>query len=126
MALEASGARVSLAEIVSVLTLATDLGFGQPMEHVLRSCSLALRLGESVGLDESERVVAYWVGLLACVGCLADAHEQARWFGDDIGLKADFYELDFAGLPMKAFMMRRVGAGEPPVARARRGVAFIA
>src|SRR5919109_3248750 len=96
---------VPLAEIVAVLSLATDLGFGQPMEHVLRSCSLALRLGEILGLDESERAVVYWVGLLACVGCLADAREQARWFGDDITLKADAYEVDFAGLSMKAFMM---------------------
>jgi HD-GYP domain-containing protein (c-di-GMP phosphodiesterase class II) len=126
MARDASGARVSLAEIVAVLSLATDLGFGQPMEHVLRSCALALRLGESLGLDESERAVVYWVGLLACVGCLADAHEQARWFGDDIALKADVYAVDFAGLPMMAFMMGRVGAGEPPLARARRRVAFMA
>src|ERR687887_872136 len=75
---------VPLAEIVAVLSLATDLGYGQPMEHVLRSCALALRLSESLGLKESERAVVYYVALLACVGCFADAHEQARWFGDDI------------------------------------------
>lgn len=126
MTRDASGARVPLAEIVAVLSLATDLGYGQPMEHVLRSCRLALRLSDMLGLGEYERAVVYYVGLLACVGCFADAHEQARWFGDDIALKADTYEVDFAGLPMMMFMMRHVGFGVPPLARARRRLAFMA
>jgi HD-GYP domain-containing protein (c-di-GMP phosphodiesterase class II) len=117
---------VRLAEVVATLSLATDLGYGQPMEHVQRSCLLAMRLSEQLGLDESERAVVYYVGLLACVGCYADAHEQARWFGDDIALKADIYGVDLAGLPMMAFMMRHVGAGEAPHHRARRRIAFMA
>jgi len=32
--------RVRLAALVAVLSLATDLGYGQPMEHVMdRACS---------------------------------------------------------------------------------------
>src|ERR1700704_2063208 len=126
MTRDGAAARVPLAEIVAVLSLATDLGYGQPMEHVLRSCVLALRLSDTLGLDEAEHAVVYYVGLLACVGCFADAHEQARWFGDDIALKADMYDVDFAGLPMMVFMMRHFGAGEAPLARARRRVAFMA
>lgn len=45
----------------------------------------------------------------------ADAHEQARWFGDDIAFKADMYDVNFAGLPMMAFMLRHLGAGEAPL-----------
>jgi hypothetical protein len=89
-----------MAEIVAALSLATDLGYGQPMEHVLRSSVIALRLSATLGLDDAERASVYYVGLLACVGCFADAHEQARWFGDDIALKADMYDVDFAGWPM--------------------------
>lgn len=126
MTRDARADRAPLAEIVAVLSLATDLGYGQPMEHVLRSCCLSLRLSEMLGLSESERAVVYYVGLLACVGCFADAHEQARWFGDDIALKAGILEVDFAGLPMMRFMMRRVGADEPTLARARRRAAFMA
>ena len=126
MSLAAEGSEVRLAEVVATLSLATDLGYGQPMEHVLRSCLIALRLSERLGLDASERAVVYYVGLLACVGCYADAHEQARWFGDDIGLKAAIYDVDLAGLPMMAFMMRQVGSGEAPRRRAARRVAFMA
>jgi HD-GYP domain-containing protein (c-di-GMP phosphodiesterase class II) len=125
MARGQAASTVRLADIVAALSLATDLGYGQPMEHVLRSCLLALRLSVALGLDESERARVYYVGLLACVGCFADAHEQARWFGDDIELKADTYDVDFAGLPMMAFMIRHVGSGEPPLPRARRRVAFM-
>ena len=35
-----------LAELVAALSLGIDLGFGQPMEHVLRQCLIALRLAE--------------------------------------------------------------------------------
>ena len=80
---------VRLAELVAALSLATDLGLGQPMEHILRECLLALRLGERFGLEESQRAVLYYVALLAWVGCHVDAYEQARWFGDDIALKTD-------------------------------------
>ena len=126
MSASSERSEVRLAEVVATLSLATDLGYGQPMEHVLRSCVMALRLGDRLGLDESERAVVYYVGLLACVGCYADAHEQARWFGDDIALKADIYGVDLAGLPMMAFMMRHVGAGEAPHRRAGRRIAFMA
>ena len=50
------GARPSirLAELVAALSLGIDLGFGQPMEHVLRQCLIALRLAERVGLDDED------------------------------------------------------------------------
>src|SRR5262245_6862220 len=81
--------RPRLAELVAALSLGIDLGFGQPMEHVLRQCIIALRLAERRGLDEDERLVVYYTSLLVSVGCHSDAHEQAKWFGDDIELKAD-------------------------------------
>ena len=37
--------RIRLAELVAALSLGIDLGFGQPMEHVLRQCIIALRAG---------------------------------------------------------------------------------
>jgi hypothetical protein len=72
-----------LAELVGALSLGIDLGFGQPMEHVLRQCLIALRLADKVGLGAEERAVVYYTALLVNVGCHSDAHEQAKWFGDD-------------------------------------------
>jgi hypothetical protein len=58
-----------LAELVGALSLAVDLGLGQPMEHLARSCLLACRLGEEMGLGEDERAALYYVALLGWVGC---------------------------------------------------------
>ena len=84
--------QVRLAELVAALSLGIDLGFGQPMEHVLRQCLIALRLAERIGLDEQARAVVYYTALLVNVGCHSDAHEQAKWFGDDIALKSGKYD----------------------------------
>src|SRR5450755_2151548 len=85
---------VRLAELVATMSLGTDLGLGQPMEHVIRQTLIALRLSEYLALGESDRVVVYYAGLLAWVGCHVDAYEQAKWFGDDIALKADAFQMD--------------------------------
>jgi HD-GYP domain-containing protein (c-di-GMP phosphodiesterase class II) len=115
-----------LAELVAAFSLATDLGMGQPMEHVLRAWRIAALLGEEIGLDEHERADLYFVALLAWVGCVADTYEVATWFGDDIAFRADSYEVDLAGLPMLGFMIRHVGAGAPALRRLRTAGSLIA
>src|SRR3954465_11148064 len=93
--------RVRLAELLAMISLGTDLGMGQPMEHVLRQSLIALRLAERLGLDEETRGVVYYVSLLSWVGCHVDAYEQAKWFGDDLALKADTRRVDMANLPLR-------------------------
>jgi len=60
--------QMRLAELVAALSLGIDLGFGQPMEHVLRQCLIALRLAERVGLDDQGRAAVYYTALLINVG----------------------------------------------------------
>ena len=122
MAAEVDRAHVRLAELVAALSLGVDLGFGQPMEHVLRQCLIALRLAERIGLDEEERAVTYYTALLVNVGCHSDAHEQAKWFGDDIALKSGKYAASNARAAAAAF--RLVGSGNPPLHRFRVGLEF--
>ena len=121
-------APVRRAELVALLSLGTDLGLGQPMEHMIRACLIALRLAERVGLDDAERGVVYYSGLLAWVGCHTDAYEQAKWLGDDLSVKSDtHYEYDFgkAG-PAAAFLLKHIGgAGSPLLRRARIGMRFM-
>lgn len=109
-----------------MLSLAIDLGLGQPMEHVLRSCLLAVQMAERLGLSEEERAEVYYVGLLAWVGCTADSHELAEWFGDDIALRADTYDVDLGGVRALRFALRHAGAGRTPLRRAGAAVELIA
>lgn len=101
-----------------------DLGFGQPMEHVLRQCRIALRICELAGIAESERVAVYYTALLVNVGCHSDAYEQAHWFGDDIAMKATKYEHEPFSLADMATMLRLLGSGSTPLHRFRVAVDF--
>lgn len=116
--------RVRVAELVAALSLGIDLGFGQPMEHVLRQCLIALRLAERAGLDEESRGAVYYTALLVNVGCHTDAHEQTKWFGDDIAMKSRKYDYDMRSVRGAAAAMRFLGAGHPPLHRFRLGVEF--
>jgi HD-GYP domain-containing protein (c-di-GMP phosphodiesterase class II) len=115
---------IRLAELIAALSLGIDLGFGQPMEHVLRQCMIALRLAECVGLGEEERSVVYYNALLVNVGCHSDAHEQAKWFGDDITLKSEKYAHELGSLSGALATMRHLGSGSPPLHRFRVSVEF--
>jgi HD-GYP domain-containing protein (c-di-GMP phosphodiesterase class II) len=117
-------ARVRLAELVAALSLGIDLGFGQPMEHVLRQCLIALRLGERAGLDEEGRAVVYYAALLVNVGCHTDAHEQAKWFGDDIAFKSVKYDYEFRSVRGAVAALKRLGSGNPALLRFRLGLEF--
>ncbi len=116
--------RIRLAELVAALSLGVDLGFDQPMEHVLRQSLIALRLAERLGVDEQARVAVYYTALLTNVGCHSDAHEQAKWFGDDIGLKADKYAYGLRSTQGALATLRRFGAGTGMAHRFRLGLEF--
>jgi HD-GYP domain-containing protein (c-di-GMP phosphodiesterase class II) len=113
---------VRLAELLAALSLGIDLGFGQPMEHVLRQCRIALRLAELAGLDEVDRQAVYYAALLVNVGCHTDAHEQARWFGDDLAMRATKYDHEPFSAGDIAAMLRLLGSGGTRAHRVR--VAF--
>jgi len=113
-----------LAELLAALSLGIDLGFGQPMEHVLRQCRIALRMGEILGLDESSRATLYYTALLVNVACHTDAHEQAHWCGDDIAMKSNKYKYELGSLRGTVDMLRLLGSGNPPLQRLRVALDF--
>jgi HD-GYP domain-containing protein (c-di-GMP phosphodiesterase class II) len=108
---------VRLAELVAALSLATDLGLGQPQEHVLRQTVIARRLAKAAGLSDDQQAAVFYASLLAWVGCVSDSHEMAAWFGDDQRVRADSYEVDKSGTSMLRFVLGHVGEGSGPVRR---------
>jgi HD-GYP domain-containing protein (c-di-GMP phosphodiesterase class II) len=117
---------IRLSELVAAFSLATDLGLGQPVEHVLRSWLIAARLSDGMGLSADERQWLYYVVMLAWVGCVADTPVVATWFGDDIAFRRDGLPVDRAGLPMLSLALRHVGAGSSAVHRLRLGATLVA
>src|SRR3954466_3574657 len=110
---ETDRVHVRRAELVAALSLGIDLGFGQPMEHVLRQCLIALRLGDAVGLDDQQRAAAYYTALLVHIGCPSEAHEQAKWCGDDTALKSTKYDYNPRSTRGAAAGLRMLGSGQP-------------
>jgi len=110
---------VRAAEVVAALSLATDLGTGQPLEHALRTAVLAVRLGELAGASADELSDTYYVALLHAAGCTSNGHEAAQVFGEDIEHRADFFLVDTSDREeVLAFYREHVGAGQPPDVRA--------
>jgi len=111
---------IRAAEMVGALSLATDLGTGQPLEHALRTAVLAVRLAELAGASRQELTDTYYVALLHASGCTSNGHEAAQLFGDDIAHRAAFYLVD----PTKPaevleFYRANIGLGRPPEVRAK-------
>ncbi|MBX7430621.1 HD domain-containing protein [Mycobacterium sp. Y57] len=103
----------SRAELLAALSIAIDLGLGQPAEHMLRSAVIATRIADRLGLDRPQRDCCYYTALIMWIGCHADSHEYARWFGDDIAVRRDSYLVDWSGLPYLRFLLSNAGRGEP-------------
>lgn len=87
---------IRLAELMAALSLATDLGMGQPMEYALCVCVLSVRLGEALGLSESELREVYFLALLRHIGCNVETYRMADLFGDELAFRADVATIDSA------------------------------
>ncbi len=66
----------------------------------------------TLGLDET-RAAVYYTSLLINVGCHADAHEQAKWFGDDVSLRAGKYRADARSVRGALSGFALLGSGHP-------------
>jgi len=74
---------VPVTGLLAALSLATDLGTGQPMGHALRTCVQSVRVARDLCLDDSHVREVHHVALLRFVGCSSDASETAAMTGGD-------------------------------------------
>lgn len=71
-------ARLRLADVLTSLAVAIELGLGVPAETVQRTALVAVRLARAAGLDEGDVVAAYHLALLRYVGCTATSHHTSQ------------------------------------------------
>jgi len=109
---------IRAAEVIGALSLATDLGTGQPLEHALRTAVLAVRLGELAGASVEQLADTYYVALLHASGCTSNGHEAIQVYDDDIAHRAAFFLIDSTNpAEVLAFYRASIGAGRPPEVR---------
>ena len=108
---------------MAALSLATDLGLGQPLEHELGVCLSALELADRLSCSVEERSEVYYVGLLIHVGCTAAAPDFASWVGgDEIHFQRGASVTGPASEPREdmRYLVRRFADDRPLPERARR------
>lgn len=113
------GRVLRLAELMACFSLAIDLGLGQPLEWVMRTCLLGVRLAELLGLSIEEQRQVYYLSLLRHIGCTATATWEAAVFGDELALGEAL--LTDAKQPTEAirFLLTTPGKGQPFLTRLR-------
>jgi HD-GYP domain-containing protein (c-di-GMP phosphodiesterase class II) len=114
---------IRLAELMAALSVATDLGMGQPLEFALRGCLLAVRLGEALGYSEEALREVYYQALLRYIGCNVETHLLAAVVGDEQALRHDFAEIDNGNstetINLMLRFMRQANAGASALQMAR-------
>lgn len=98
---------VRQAEFMAALSVATDLGMGQPVEFALCAAVLAMRLGEKLGLTDEQLREVYYQSLLRYIGCNVETHLMAAIIGDEIAIRREFSVLDTAQITAVATLVAR-------------------
>lgn len=87
---------VRLCELMGVMSLATDLGTGAPLECGLAVCRMATTIGDRMGLGEDDLRRVYYLALLRHIGCTVKSEGMAMIMGDDLTVGAKLAPLDLA------------------------------
>jgi HD-GYP domain-containing protein (c-di-GMP phosphodiesterase class II) len=112
-------APLRLAEAAGVLSLATDLAMGQPLEHGMRTAVLAARTTAAMGLSERDRAAVFYTGMLHFAGCTAESEIDARFFGNELAARPQMMAALYGPrLGLVATAARAAHPGRPPAARA--------
>jgi len=112
-----------VTELMGSLSLATDLGTGQPLGHGLSTGLLAVSLADAMGCEPDRLRSVQQVAMLRFIGCTSDAADLARAMGtDDVAFSAAFAPV-FMGQPGEGVkvMFDTVGSGQ---SRPRRAMLF--
>ncbi|HSK06329.1 MAG TPA: HD domain-containing phosphohydrolase [Acidimicrobiia bacterium] len=120
--------KLGVVELLASVSLATDLGTGQPMGHGLSTSLLAMSLAREMGADSTRLRHVQQVALIRFLGCTSDAADTARMAGDDeLSFMAGFAPSHMGGsVETLRAMVGNVGLGHRPLRRARLVAAALA
>ncbi len=95
---------IALSELIGALSVALDVGEGEPPGHARRSCLIGMRVANEIGLDVGTQSDLFYALLLKDAGCSANAaHMAALFAADDQMAKRTSKLVDWAR-PMSAFV----------------------
>ncbi len=115
-------APIPLAQLVAALSTALDLTEGQPENHAVRSCLIAMRIADEIGLSAADRAALFYATLLKDLGCSSNAARLSALFGaDERGVKHDIKTVDWSRAKDRfRFALGHVAPGESPLKKVLR------
>jgi HD-GYP domain-containing protein (c-di-GMP phosphodiesterase class II) len=115
--------RLRLADLLSGLSIVSDLGYDLPVETALRSCLIGTAVARQMDLPEREVADVFYASLLFHVGCVAYAQETFELFGDDQAVRRAAVETDLTDVrDIFATLIPRSTRGLHPAARLKGAV----
>ncbi len=115
-------AGLRVAEVVSALSQALDLGSGAARWHSVRTCILGMRIAEELRLAEALQADLYYALLLKDAGCSSNASKIHHALGsDDIAAKRAVKKTDWTRQNWETlqYALTHVAPGKPFVERVR-------
>jgi HD-GYP domain-containing protein (c-di-GMP phosphodiesterase class II) len=114
-------ARLRVTELLASLSLATDLGTGQPLGHGLSTSLLAAAVAQELGCAPEQVRHVQQTTLIRFIGCNADAADTSRMAGgDELDFMSSFARAHMGSAAEAAVTMARtIGADETLFRRAR-------
>ena len=120
-------AAITRAEIAALLAVAQDHAFAQPPGAQLRATVLGQHLGAAAQLGDAELAATWWTSALRFLGCTGHAFDMAVVFGDEIEMRAESMQADFANpFDMMRLMVSHAGPGTSGVRRMRSVLSVLA
>ncbi len=109
-----------LADVLSSLSLATDLATGAPLETAVRTALLATHLGRAFDIPSASLRDVFYAAMLRHIGCTAWAHEAAALVGgDDHDVLHTFEGVDRSRRVAVIGRAMQLGRGRTAMQRAR-------
>src|SRR5579862_3699082 len=107
-----------LGDLLAALSLATDLGNGMPLEKTMRTCLVAVSVGQSLGLGAKQLSDTFYATMLRSIGCTAFASEEAAAYGDDVTYRNTYFPVDFGRADeVEQATLANLARDEPPEVR---------
>ena len=66
-----------LADVLTSLGVAIEIGLGVPAQTIQRTALVAVRLARAAGLDDDDVAAAYFLAMLRYVGCTTTSHQTS-------------------------------------------------
>jgi HD-GYP domain-containing protein (c-di-GMP phosphodiesterase class II) len=118
---------ITQVEVAALLAVAQDHAFAQPPGAQLRATVLGQHLATAAGAGADELATTWFTSALRFLGCTGHAFDMAVVFGDEIEMRAESMQLDFANpFDMMRLMVTHAGPGTTGVRRFQSVLAVLA